>query len=119
MTTDPVAPDHLSRHGALRTAGILVLIVAGWFVFMAGFMLVSEAAPAALVIAPRAGFLDDAPRDMQLMRGGETVLVVAPGGDGYVRRLYASGAWLVLPALRNGCLDLSATGQAFSNGGTG
>ena len=116
MTTDPVAPDRWNRHGALRAVGILVLIAAGWFVFMAGFMLVSEAAPAALVIAPRAGFLDNAPRDTQLMRGGETVLVVAPGRDGYVRRLYASGAWLVLPALRNGCLDLSAAGPVSSNG---
>ena len=101
--------DHTTRPASariLRALGILIAVAIGWFASMAAFMAVTEAAPAALVITPRAGFMQSAPEDTRVMRGGGMVTVVVSEETGYVQRLYAAGAWLVLPALRNGCLDI-------------
>lgn len=89
-----------------RVVGVLLAIALGWFATMALFMLATESAPAALVVVRNVGFFENAPPDLRLLEAGDHVLVVAAGEPGYVRRLYGAGAWLVLPALRNGCLDL-------------
>lgn len=39
-----------------------------------------------------------------LVSAGRTYLVMRPAAPGAVRRLYAAGAWLVLPAPGTGCL---------------
>ena len=100
----------------LRRAGrgsiILTAIVVGWFSTLAGAMLVTEAAPAALVIAPDIRFLGGMPDDIKLLRNGNQVFVLTSESPGYVGRIYEAGAWLVLPALRNGCLDLKALNRS-------
>ncbi|MCP4318654.1 MAG: hypothetical protein GY789_22320 [Hyphomicrobiales bacterium] len=89
---------------------VLLAITLAWFASKALFMVVTENAPAALVLVPGVGFLDRAPSDLRLLKAGDNILVVAAGDAGYVRRLYGAGAWLVLPSLRNVCLDLGPTG---------
>jgi hypothetical protein len=76
-------------------------------------MLVTDAAPAALVIAPDIKFLGNISGDIKLMRSGNQVFVLTSESPGYVGRIYRAGAWLVLPALRNGCLDLKALNRSL------
>lgn len=90
----------------VRSTLILAGLVFGWFATMASVMLTTEIAPAALVIAPDAGLLGRLDDNTRLLKGGRRTFVLTSTAPGYVRDLYGAGAWLVLPALRNGCLDL-------------
>ena len=69
-------------------------------------MLLTNVAPAALVIVSDTSILTSLSRDIKLVRSGEHTLVMTSDQPDYVSKLYAAGAWLVLPSLRNGCLDL-------------
>lgn len=106
MTTEPGSAGSslarkLSLHGAL-----LALLLFSWFLFMALVMRFAEVTPAALVVAPQTEILDNAAPGIRLLRGGDNVFAVTGGRPGYVGALYEAGAWVVLPSLRNGCLDL-------------
>lgn len=118
MTTDTDAEPGSVFCALTRRLLILVGLVAGWFATMAAVMLVTEVAPAALAIAPDSSLLGRLEDDARLLKGGRHVFVLTSERPGYVRQLYGAGAWLVLPALRNGCLDLrkapSLTGQPES-----
>lgn len=91
---------------------MLSALVVGWFGTMAGVMLVTDIAPAALAIVPDVRTLGRLSPDIKFVRSGRHVLVVSSTGSGYVRQLYRAGAWLVLPALKSGCLDLAAISRA-------
>ena len=107
MTTDREGGRRFAwGHRLLRRAFVLFLIVSGWIAVMAGVMFVAEPAPAALALGGRGELLDRLPADVRMMRSSRHMLVLTSTEPGYVRRIYAAGAWLVLPALRNGCLDL-------------
>lgn len=93
----------LGRHAA-ALAGLAAL----WVAAMAVIVLVTEAGPAALAVVPGRSFVDALPGDVRIVRGGGHVLVLASEEPGYVRRLYRAGALLVLPARKNGCLDVRA-----------
>jgi len=80
---------------------------------MAAVMVITEAAPAALVIAPGIHILASTSNDTKLIRGGHRTLVVTSRKPGYVKELYRAGAWLVLPSLQNGCLDLKIVSKAL------
>ena len=86
---------------------VLIAIVFGWFGTMATVMVVSEIAPASIAIVSDATVLASFPRNINLMRSRKHALILTSNKPGYVRQLYQSGVWLVLPALRNGCLDLN------------
>lgn len=94
------------RFGCL-TAGVVVLFA---IVFA-----VTGKAPAALVVLPAAGFPQALPGDVRVLRWDERTAVVTSDENGYVRRLYAAGAWLVLPYRTAGCMDL----QSSPNSGSG
>ncbi len=113
MTTERQSHGGLNFRKISQIMAVLVSIVFGWFGTMAALMLVTEAAPAALVIAPDMKILRAASDDVKLMRAGRHILILASEEPGYVKRLYRAGAWLVLPALRNGCLDLQAVSNAL------
>lgn len=119
MTTDAGAKPTSIFRALIRGTLILVSLVLGWFAAMASVMLATEVAPAALAIAPDASLLGRLGDQTSLLKGGRHVFVLTSDETGYVRQLYGAGAWLVLPALRNGCLDLRAvskrTGQLQPN----
>ena len=73
-------------------------------------MLLTNVAPAALVIVSDTSILTSLSRDIKLVRSGDHTLVMTSDQPDYVMQLYAAGAWLVLPSLRNGCLDLRGAG---------
>lgn len=83
----------------------LPLVALGWIGVMAGVMLVSDAAPAAVVILPGEDLLAGVPEASILARGRFTI-TLASAQPGFGRALYRSGALLVLPAGLAGCLPL-------------
>lgn len=104
MTTDPGKP----RKGwgrALRTTGILFAIPIAWFCVIIGATAAfGPVGPAVLVLGP--DIPTRLPDGAGILRAGNGRTVVTAPDAAFVRRLYANGAWIVLPALRNGCMDL-------------
>ena len=88
--------------------GLLValpVVAAGWVAVMAGVMLVSDAAPAAVVILPGEDFMAAMPAAAILARG-RFHITLQSDSPGFGAALYRAGAWLVLPAGLTGCLPL-------------
>jgi len=92
----------------LRVPLVLIALVVSWFITMAVIVRFIDTPSAVIVVAKNFQTLDPLGEDILLVRGGRHVFVVTSSTPGYVKRLYHAGAWLVLPALRNGCLDLTA-----------
>lgn len=104
MTTDPGRRVPLLRR-ALRSAGILLGIVSLWFALIASATaFLGPVGPAVLVLGPNVP--SRLPEGAGILKAGDGRTVVAAPDAQFVRSLYGHGAWLVLPALRNGCMDL-------------
>ena len=106
-----------SRHWAgawWRGLAILSTLLIGWFGAMVVLMLVFDISSKALVVGPGLTIAEQIPEDVSLLDADPYSLIVTSDEPGYVRRLYASGAWIVFPSLNPGCLDLNAL--AFRNG---
>jgi hypothetical protein len=88
-----------------RAALGLALVLAGWIGVMATVMLVSDAAPAAVVVLPGRDFAARMPEGAIVARTALT-LTVKSDAPGLGRKLYRAGALLVLPAGLPGCLPL-------------
>lgn len=101
----------------MRVAVVLLALIAGWFITMAIVVRFIDTPSAVIVVAKDFQALGPLGEDILLVRGGRHVFVVTSNAPGYVKRLYKSGAWLVLPALRNGCLDLNAIQQRVKKRG--
>ncbi|MCR8724957.1 hypothetical protein [Frigidibacter sp. ROC022] len=85
----------------------LPLVLLGWIGVMAGVMLVSDAAPGAVVLFPSPHLLERMPDAAVLGRGRFWIALQSPQED-FGRALYGAGALLVLPAGLTGCLPLPA-----------
>lgn len=82
-------------------------VLAAWFGGLAALALVLEPTPSVLVLAPRAAAIRAAVQADATLLDVHTVASVARSQrQGFVRDLYAGGAWLVLPAPEGGCLGL-------------
>lgn len=90
----------------LSISSIISLIAAGWIGLSALVMVLTDAAPGAIVILPPDRLLRALPEGAAITSVGamSVTVSVAPGRT---RALYAAGAWLVLPAGLTGCLQLS------------
>ena len=89
----------------LRLFAAILAVAAGWVGVMAAVMLVSDAAPAAVVVLPSEDFLARMPEGAILSRTAWT-LTVQSDAPGLGLALYRAGATLVLPAGLTGCLPL-------------
>ena len=83
------------------------MALAIWFAFLPLAMLAEPTFDAMIVGPPDRTLAALAGSDTRIMELGDTYLVVRGSERGYVRALYANGAWLVLPARAGGCIDLS------------
>ena len=88
-----------------RLALAVPLVLAGWTAVMAAVMLVSDAAPAAVVLLPGERFLRAMPEAAILSRGPFHITLQSARKD-FGRSLYRAGALLVLPAGLTGCLPM-------------
>ena len=82
------------------------LVFVGWIAVMALVMRFSDAAPAAVVPWPTKTFLKSLPGNAAIV-DINGIAVTFANRPNLAGELYASGAWLVLPAGLTGCLPLS------------
>ena len=95
----------------LRGLGLATLICAGWLGVLAGVARVSDAAPALIVpLGPQT--LTQLTEDMRIVDATDHTLTLRSDEAGLAKRLYASGAWLVLPAGLTGCLQITKESAA-------
>ncbi len=90
----------------------LPLLALGWLCVLLAVMLVSDAAPAAVVLFPSQGFLDRLPAGTAILAATPVSVTLADDRPGLAGALYRRGARLVLPAGLPGCLPLGAEARA-------
>lgn len=86
-------------------------MVAGWVAVLVLVGLLSDAAPAQVVILPSAHLIENLPPDVAIMDSARFSVTLESDDPALARRLYASGARLVLPAGLPGCLPLPDTAR--------
>ncbi len=84
-------------------AAAVFLLMSGWIAVLAGVAMLSDRAPAALVMFPSEGFFARLPADAAIVSATSMSVTLAANTPDFVRTLYQSGAWLVLPAGLSGC----------------
>ena len=86
-----------------RLLWMVPLVLAGWIAVLAGTMLASDDAPAALVLLPSADFVARLPEGVAILSRNAFAITVAGPDEGLTHALYAAGGTLVLPAGLAGC----------------
>ena len=84
------------------------LMVVGWFSVLIVVALLSDEAPAYVVVLPKATLLRDLPEESAILSSTKLTITLTSDQTGFARDLYAAGARLVLPAGLPGCLPLPA-----------
>ena len=87
-------------------ARALPLLLVGWMSILVIVALLTDAAPAYVVLLPSAALLNDLPDTTSIIAASSYSVTLASDQSGIARALYGSGAWLVLPAGLPGCLPL-------------
>ncbi|MBO9395838.1 hypothetical protein J7400_04035 [Shimia sp. R9_2] len=85
----------------------LVLLLFGWLGILGAVTLLTDDAPAALVVFPSQDFLERMPKDVAILSASPFSVTLASENAGLAIQLYQKGAWLVLPAGLQGCSRLS------------
>ena len=107
MSTTTERPRLVTR--AARFAGGAVLVMAVWFAGLAATAVMVEPTRSVVVFGPHQTTLRAVTSGSTRLVDAGTGFVIANGRDrGFVRRLYAAGAWLVLPAVSGGCRSRTA-----------
>ena len=83
-------------------------VTLGWGAVLAGVMLVSDAAPAALVMFPGRAFLNDLPAGTAILSQSPVSITLISAAPGFAASLYRAGALVVLPAGLLGCAPLTS-----------
>tara|TARA_R110002049_G_scaffold307712_2_gene509064 strand:+ start:38623 stop:38907 length:285 start_codon:yes stop_codon:yes gene_type:complete len=86
----------------------LLAVACGWITVLAGVMLLSDAAPGALVLLPDATFFRALPPGVSILSQNAISVTLASEIPGFATALYQSGAILVLPAGLLGCAPLTS-----------
>lgn len=93
-------------------------IFCGWVAVLAGVMLTSDRAPAALVMMPDAAFLTNLPEGVAITAQNAVSVTVIGSEEGFAASLYRAGAWLVLPSGLRGCAPLATNDLSLPTGRT-
>lgn len=106
----------IDPHRLIRWIGGAVLSLGVWFAALIALTIAAEPTRAVVVFAPSHGAMMTAvaSADVTLLNGSVRMLNVAGSSPGFVARLYASGAWLVLPARTGGCVTAPPRAAAQS-----
>jgi uncharacterized membrane-anchored protein len=98
MRTIIEAP-HVARRLVVGSAAVLFV----WFGGMAALVFFVEP-PALIAFGPKAQLIQAAVKaDASILAIGKGFVTASAGRGGLARRLYASGAWFVWPALQPSC----------------
>ena len=90
----------------IRWVGLAILVLVVWVGLMAGVMVLSDAAPAAVVLLPSQEFLQNLPEDVAILSRNTVSITLQSDRPELGLMLYRTGALLVLPAGLVGCLPL-------------
>lgn len=97
----PAAPL-LVRGGKLAAAAFAVALA--WFLAVGVLTYFADLSPTVIVFGPEETTMAAMSRSGTLvLEGGPGFIVVQGSGRGFVRKLYAEGAWLVMPSNLDGC----------------
>jgi hypothetical protein len=88
-------------------AAMLVAILFAWFLAMAASARFLPLSSEFLAIGPEHRIVENLGPEARILRTGNHTVVVNMTAGQAGKSLYVAGAWLVLPALANGCLELS------------
>ena len=93
----------------IKTWGVaLAGVFIGWLATLSAVMIFTDAAPGAIVLLPRDGFIANLPEDAAVVGRGGAWIAIRSDTQGLGRALYRAGGRLVLPAGLPGCLPLPA-----------
>lgn len=85
----------------------ITLLLFGWVGTLVGVTLLSDDAPAALVVFPSQDFLKRMPEDVAMLSATPFSVTLASDDADLALQLYQNGALLVLPAGLQGCFSNS------------
>ena len=96
------------------TIKVALLALAGWFTALAVVTYAAEPSREVLVWVPDARLAETLSSAPVSVLDGQSGGFLRVRGDtpGFVRSLYASGAWIVLPSGAGGCRNARAVGNA-------
>ncbi len=90
----------------LRPIEITLCVLFLWFGSMLLMMFLFDVTEKALIIGDPMEILAKLDGEAEIVRISENSVVLKSTKPGFSRHLYQNGAWLVLPSLKSGCLDL-------------
>lgn len=106
-----IEPAHRAQTRPVRAARFAAAasgVVASWFTALALFTVLIEPGTTVNVFGPRPHTIGALlASDARLLSSGPGFITVWSQTPGFVRRLYAGGAWLVLPGSGKGCIALT------------
>ena len=79
-------------------------VLTGWIGVLTVVALVSDAAPAHVVLFPSKILLENIPESSSILATSIASVTLTSDETGFASALYKNGAWLVLPAGLPGCL---------------
>ncbi len=82
----------------------LPALLCGWIAVLAGVGLMSDDAPARLVLFPSQDLIANLPDEVSLVKSSPWALTLASSEPDFAQLLYSKGAMLVLPAGLAGCI---------------
>lgn len=93
------------NHGA-RMFGVVAL----WFlaIIVLTVSLPPKYVPAVMALGSEQRIMAKIPETVQFMRSKPHYVILTSKQQNYVFDIYRAGSWLVLPALRNGCFDMTS-----------
>jgi hypothetical protein len=87
-----------------RFVGAALFVSAIWFAGLAAVVVIAEPTRDVVVLGPpETSMAAVATGPSLLLDAGQTFVLVRGVRNGFVRDLYAGGAWLVLPEMSGGC----------------
>lgn len=87
----------------------LPLMFVGWLTVLLITALMTDTAPAYVVVFPSDRFLMLIPETASMLAENSFSVTLTSDAQGFARQLYGQGAWLVLPAGLRGCLPMPRT----------
>ncbi|MEM1388688.1 MAG: hypothetical protein AAF748_07235 [Pseudomonadota bacterium] len=86
--------------------------IAAWVGLLMAVSLLSDDAPAYLVLFPSAALMNALPEDAALIDATAHSVTLSSSQPGFARSLIANGAWIVLPSGLRGCAPSGEALQA-------
>ena len=85
---------------------VLPLVFVGWLLTLMSVSLLTDDAPAQVVLLPSAGFIQSLSDDIAIIASNDWSVTLTSPRDRFALSLYRRGARIVLPAGLPGCLPL-------------